>query len=141
MGSTDRRAPQERGHERRDVNVRVAFYVTLAFLAAIPLIVLGMKWTFKVFAAREARSQPPPATLIGRGGETLPPEPRLQMSPTADLRLVREEEDAVLGSYGWVDRKAGRVRIPIARAIDLLAESGLPARAADTHGSLPDPPR
>jgi hypothetical protein len=38
-----------------------------------------------------------------------------------------------LSSYGWVDREAGIVRIPIDRAMDLLAERGLPARAG------PDP--
>ena len=38
-------------------------------------------------------------------------------------------ENAILGSYGWLDRKAGTVRIPIDRAMDLIAHRGLPATA------------
>jgi hypothetical protein len=58
----------------------------------------------------------------------LPPEPRLQISPQQDMRQMRAAEMAALHSYGWVDRQAGIVRIPIERAIELLAERGLPAR-------------
>ena len=31
-------------------------------------------------------------------------------------------------SYGWVDQQAGVVRIPIDRAMELLAQRGLPTR-------------
>ena len=41
-----------------------------------------------------------------------------------DLRELREAESNILDHYGWVDRSAGVVRIPIARAIDLLAARG-----------------
>jgi hypothetical protein len=57
-----------------------------------------------------------------------PPQPRLETAPVVDLRKIREAEDQSLTSYGWIDRKNGVVRIPIARAIDMLAERGLPAR-------------
>jgi hypothetical protein len=57
----------------------------------------------------------------------LPPEPRLQVNAPADLRALRAREDAQLNSYGWVDRKAETVRIPIAQAMQLLAQRGLPA--------------
>ena len=38
------------------------------------------------------------------------------------------EEEKTLYSYGWVDEKAGTVRIPIERAMDLLVQRGLPVR-------------
>ena len=38
-----------------------------------------------------------------------------------DLRELREAESNLLDHYGWVDKSAGVVRIPIDRAIDLLA--------------------
>ncbi len=62
-----------------------------------------------------------------------PPGPRLQPSPASDLRPEAEltaflhEQDEALGSYGWVSKEGGIARIPIARAIALLAEKGLPA--------------
>jgi hypothetical protein len=41
---------------------------------------------------------------------------------------MRAAEDKILNGYGWVDREHGVARIPIDRAIDLLAQRGLPAR-------------
>jgi hypothetical protein len=56
----------------------------------------------------------------------LPPEPRLQTNPRADLAELREREDRALNTYSWVDRNAGIVRIPIDRAMSLTLERGLP---------------
>jgi hypothetical protein len=56
----------------------------------------------------------------------IPPEPRLQVNGVADLQDFRAKEEGVLHSYGWIDRKAGSVRIPIGRAMDLLLQRGLP---------------
>ncbi len=58
----------------------------------------------------------------------LPPEPRLQTNPREDLLKLRASEDATLDSYGWVDKNLGIVRIPIALAMKLTLERGLPAR-------------
>jgi hypothetical protein len=52
----------------------------------------------------------------------------LQVNPTVALEEVRREEEAQLNSYGWVQREAGVVRIPIERAKELLLERGLPVR-------------
>jgi hypothetical protein len=61
-------------------------------------------------------------------GNRLPPEPRLQTNPREDLRDLRAKEDAILESYGWVDRNAGVVRIPIDEAMKLTVQRGLPSR-------------
>ena len=37
-------------------------------------------------------------------------------------------QDAALRSYGWVDKNAGIVRIPIDEAIRLTLQRGLPTR-------------
>jgi hypothetical protein len=57
----------------------------------------------------------------------LPPAPRLQVTTSVDLAGLREKEDEALATYGWVDKNAGVVRLPIGRAIDLIVERGLPA--------------
>ena len=44
----------------------------------------------------------------------------------ATLAAHRDQALAQLHGYGWVDKPAGVARIPIARAIDLVAEAGLP---------------
>ncbi|MCE7981251.1 MAG: hypothetical protein DYG89_08685 [Caldilinea sp. CFX5] len=46
-------------------------------------------------------------------------------SPTA-LAERHQQELAQLAGYGWVDQPAGVARIPVSRAISLLAERGLP---------------
>ena len=53
-----------------------------------------------------------------------------------DLHDLHAAEDAVLNSYGWVDRQAGIVRIPIARAMELLAQRGIAAAAGDRWSSM-----
>jgi len=39
-------------------------------------------------------------------------------------------EEQTLNSYGWVDQNAGVVHIPIAEAMKLVAQRGLPTRPA-----------
>ncbi|MBV9523771.1 MAG: hypothetical protein JO010_13305 [Alphaproteobacteria bacterium] len=53
------------------------------------------------------------------------PAPRLQIDEQADLGPYRREEEAKLGSYGWVDRAKGIVRIPIEEAMARLARDGI----------------
>lgn len=65
-------------------------------------------------------------TGVGRPGA--PPTPT---SPYTAQALLPGEE-AVLNSYGWVDRKAGIARIPINRAIAIVAAKGLPSRPTPT---------
>src|ERR1051326_5575586 len=55
----------------------------------------------------------------------VPPEPRLQVAPKADLDQRRAAEREHLERYGWVDRDRGIARIPIERAMKLLSERGL----------------
>ncbi len=57
-------------------------------------------------------------------------EPRLQLSPRADMSIYRAQQVEELNSYGWLNKDAGIVRIPIDRAIDVIATKGLPARPA-----------
>lgn len=48
---------------------------------------------------------------------------------------TRASEDAKLNSHGWIDTERGIVRIPIERAMDLVAQRGLPARGPGTQNS------
>jgi hypothetical protein len=55
----------------------------------------------------------------------MPPAPRLQTDPDADLAALHAQEARELTSYGWVDRGAGIARIPIERAMELTAQRGI----------------
>jgi len=122
------------GHERRDVNFRPIVGAAIGLFVSIAVAFVLVAWVFHYLGARAARSSPTANPLTSTFGRQLPPEPRLQTAPIEELRQLHAAEDAVLGTYGWTDKQAGTVRIPIARAMELLAQRGLPARTDEmTH--------
>ena len=54
------------------------------------------------------------------------PEPRLQPDEVRDMDLFRQSEDKKLRSYGKVDASGQMVQIPVERAMEIIAERGLP---------------
>ena len=127
MGERSRDSePAGRGHEERDVPLRPLIISGVCLVVLAWLSLLAMWLLFDYLAARRARLDVVPSPVFE--ARQLPPEPRLEVSPQQDLRQMRAAETTVLNSYGWVDRQAGIVRIPIERAIELLVERGLPTR-------------
>jgi hypothetical protein len=132
---------RRRGHEVSEVQLRPLLISGLSLATLAGLSLLAMWLLFDYLTDRQAHLGVAPSPVFE--ARQLPPEPRLQVSPQQDLRKALTNEMDVLHSYGWVDRQAGIVRIPIERAIDLLAERGLPARrqgqgeAAQTRGAQP----
>jgi hypothetical protein len=94
-------------HEPPGIDMRRTVIVS----AASGALLVGVIW-----AAGLLRSDGPPPAM------SLPASPRLEEDPGRQLRELRAWEDARLSSYAWTDRTAGRVRIPIERAMDLVAE-------------------
>jgi hypothetical protein len=107
----------QRRHEERDVRLRPLLLAAGGVAIFAGAALLTMVWLFN-YLARPAVQPDRPSPLLERGH--LPPEPRLQVSPRRDLQVMWADEESVLGSYGWVDRQAGIVRIPISRAMELL---------------------
>jgi hypothetical protein len=58
-------------------------------------------------------------------------QPRLQLSPRADMAIYRANQVEELNTYAWLNKDAGVVRIPIDRAIEVIAAKGLPTRPAE----------
>jgi hypothetical protein len=52
----------------------------------------------------------------------------LESDERQEINDFRMQEEQTLNSYGWVDHSAGVVHIPIDRAMQLLAQRGLPTR-------------
>jgi len=114
---------EPRGHEVTDAAVRPVLWVAGILLGAGIAIHVALGFQFRALRAERARENPPPSPLAA-AAPAAPPEPRLQTSPTADLADLRRAEDAALEHYGWVDQRAGIVRIPIERAMELVAKGG-----------------
>lgn len=60
------------------------------------------------------------------------PTPRLELDDgNQDLADLHERENLLLDYYSWIDRSKGTVRIPIGRAMELIAQRGLPVAPAE----------
>jgi hypothetical protein len=128
-------------YESSDANVRAiyTFGIWLVVLAALCAIATygGLRameaWADHQDKARMAanpmvppeRMKMPPAVAAHEF-----PNPQLQINDTAEMKEEVEEETAKLTHYQWVDPDQGIVRIPIDRAMQLVLQRGLPARAS-----------
>jgi hypothetical protein len=62
------------------------------------------------------------------------PTPRLQTDDGyQEISDMHAKEDLLLENYSYIDRSKGTVRIPIERAMELIAERGLPVVPADSN--------
>jgi hypothetical protein len=116
------------GHQTSDINLRVVSWTAIGLVLSAIAVFLAVGGLFSLFK-RQYASATAPSRITSPG--RLPPPPRLQTSPSSDLQQLLEAENAKLNSYGWIDRSAGVIRIPIDRAMDLLAQRGLPERGND----------
>jgi hypothetical protein len=123
-------APDPGRHQRREddrepplVAVRPVLFTIIGFLAFVAVSLVGLRAYY---------------AWDGRGPVVTPPRPfappRLQTDPVGDLNRLKAQQRAQLTGYGWVDRDRGLARIPIERAMDMIA-----ARGPDAYAPL-DPP-
>ena len=120
------------GHETGDIN---AWAIGKFALGLIVVCALSMGFVFGLFKFFESQREP----LTAVDPVKVFPEPRLQKTPMPDLKSIRDAEDQVLSTYGWVDPKQGLVKIPIDQAIDLLAKKGLPSRTQPVASTMSMP--
>jgi hypothetical protein len=124
-------ADQERNpntlYEVQDASVREVIWTGVGValgVVIVCIVVWGLFNALKVQTAAEHTFNPM------QEPRQYPPEPRLQEHPAVELRNLRKHEDDILNTYGWVDKNAGTVHIPIYEAINQVAQRGLPARSA-----------
>jgi hypothetical protein len=117
---------------RDDENMRAILRFALWMVVAAVIIYAALFGLFQYFDWQATTADPaqnpllagekPPATPAARF-----PQPRLQANAAADQVKARAQEDELLSTYGWVDRQAGVVHLPIDRAMQMVAERGVPA--------------
>jgi hypothetical protein len=113
-------------HERTDAHVK-PLVIFLVLMALTVLIAFGIITVlFEYFTQRTATIYGPAIELSSPGGGS--GAPQLQVVPGLDQRAIRADETEQLEGYGWVDERRGIVHVPIETAIDMLLESGVPAR-------------
>lgn len=131
-GQADQDAELERkrqiGYEPSDVRVRPLVWILIGAAIFSVVLSIALFGLLALFAGRPQIVGGPVTALTTTPAS--PPEPRLQTNPSEDWASLRATEEARLNSYA-LDPASGGVRIPIDRAIEILAEEGLPAGGAE----------
>jgi len=147
--------------ERRDVGIAGVLYFLAGLAVAGVIVHFVVTGLFSRLQKQSEAEQTPVSPLVTNAPQDtrhLPPEyktdsespdyqkyldknfptPQLELDERTLLNKDRLREEQTLSTYDWVDQKAGTVRIPIDRAMDLIAQHGLPVRtqsqpASDTN--------
>ncbi len=130
---------QEVEFEREDLAPKPIFIFLTTLTAICVLVYFILRGMYSYLDAQENRHQPPQnplvqqtqadTRLVAPAEITKFPQPRLESNERLEIKDFRVQEERTLHSYGWVDQPAGVVHIPIDRAMQLLAQRGLPVRA------------
>jgi len=128
-------------HERADINVFQITGFGIGLVISCIVVVFAMWALFDFLARREDRKNTPVPAAMNEQRQRIPPEPRLSgvvlengaisphpVYPRVELKEMRDDEDAILNTYGWVDPNKGTVRIPIDEAINIVSQKGLPSK-------------
>jgi hypothetical protein len=125
-------------YEDSDLNAKQVFIVGACVLGGAWIIVCLLYFYFHFLADYRAKVSPPPLP-VAIHGDPQPPAPRIQASPRQDLAQFRVYEDSILNHYGWVDKQKRIVYIPIDRAMQIIAQRGIPPQKAPPDLQLFEP--
>lgn len=146
----------ETSFEREDLSTRgvFVFMVGLAIVGVvIYFIIVGMYSFLDRYEHQQMTSASPlaPSTEVTSRRIVYDPDhddyvqqrfknngaPTLEHNERDQFKSFLLKQEDQLNSYGWVDEQAGIAHIPIERAIDLIAERGLPVlpQGAEANGT------
>src|SRR5271165_342443 len=128
-------------YERRDIGVLPVVYFLIGLAVAAIIVHFLVAGLYDFLDKRTAASQALVSPMVKAPKDTRKlstnyqdylkqnfPSPQLEIDERTQLNQIRLEEEQTLATYGYVDEKAGTVRIPIDRAMDLIVQRGLPVR-------------
>jgi hypothetical protein len=145
-------------YERSDIATKSVVYFLIGLAVACLLAYVIVRGLFSYLDHRFETEQKPISPLVAHAPadtRRIPPQyggdyekflkegfpaPQLEVNERTELNDERMREENTLSTYDWVDQKAGTVRIPIDRAMELLAQRGMPVRSQTSVGSSAQPP-
>lgn len=150
----------ETHHESSDVPTRPLFWSMVILVVFAIVTHLVLYFMYNAMIRTERGTGEPPRTALARPASADVPQnqPLLQPfpkkdqeghdvspnrnTPVTDMEDMRRAEETVLGSYGYVDKERGVVRIPIEVAKDLVLTRlpGRPSSATPTPIPVTVPP-
>src|SRR5689334_4592384 len=115
----------------RELNLRAILGFCGGVVGITILALLVMWWMSDSFKRQEQAKDSAPSPLAEAQLDPIPPGPRLQPAPPRDMDELRARDREALTTYGWVDKAGGVARIPVDRAIEILADQAAKERAKD----------
>ena len=103
MGEPDR--------QQDDIDTRRVLLTGVTIAGAV-LLAVAVSWILVAVLGSPTTAEHGAAPRAG---------PQLEVHPLQDLAAYRAHEQLKLSGYQWVDRQAGIVRIPIDRAMEVVA--------------------
>ena len=126
---TDHPRPQ---HEPREFDSEIhvkGIFVSIGGLALLVALSFVGMFAFTKYLKDQSIARDPAPLPVAEANQPRPrPRAALQADPTADMVKFAKEEEAAVTSWAWVDQAAGVVQIPVDRAIEIVAERGLPVQ-------------
>jgi hypothetical protein len=148
----------------REIDTRsIAKWMALLLVVTV-IVEFSMWWMVRGIERFDTKRDPELTPIERNVGQTLPPEPRLQVGPNfhrlnetlnegidpnsaeaipestrsdlEDMQALRENEDSKLNSPAWIDRGQGRVRVPIDVAMQVIASRGAEPAGGAAAGSV-----
>jgi hypothetical protein len=110
-------------YEHTDAHVGPMIKFAMWLVASAVIVQVGLAGMYALLVRESTErvdTERYPLAVDGR----LPAKPRLQQFPRNELYDFRTKEEAELHSYGWVDKNAGTVHIPIDEAMRLMLQRG-----------------
>lgn len=119
------------------LNMRTLIIATLGLVGMIVFVLLLAGGMFGVFSLLEPEgAAPPPAQEVS---PIVPAGPPLQVSPGQDVQQAQAEQQQRLEGYSWIDQQNGVVQIPIEKAMELIAQRGLPVTSSTQPAAADEP--
>jgi hypothetical protein len=114
---TEKPKAGETPREKMDIRTRPVLFFLAGLAVLVALVLLGL-W---LWMARHYRAPLSAFRLRPELREPQPPRPPLGVDIRGQLQDLRRREDEILTTYAWVDREKRLARVPIQRAMELLA--------------------
>src|SRR5205085_3144705 len=135
----------EAQHETSDVNIKAIVGFGVFLVVSGIVIHFALFGLYKLFDKEFEKRNPPPNPMMQvektSDGNTMTAEtqaetarrlnktfggnalnPMLQIDDARDMDVMRQSQTTQMGQYQWMNRETGSVRIPIERAMELIAE-------------------
>lgn len=109
----------------RDVRAR-----GILFAGFLILLLIMASFAIPVALYTYLSGQDEPVAVSPQATPDIPPAPRLQVDEYQEWEQISEAQKSLIDdrAWGYIDQQAGRARIPVERAMDIMVQRGLPVR-------------